>query len=77
MAVQFNEPAFASSRAARKPSFLSRAVIGTGLVKTEGGAQILLFLLAALLILAAAFFFIENKPKALPAPTAAELGNLK
>lgn len=74
MPVEFNEPIPQSSRpeSARKMSGLSKLLIGTGLVKTEAGAQLVLFVIAVLAIAASAFLFVEAS-KGPPAPTLEQL----
>ncbi len=73
MAVVFNEPSAVTRSGVRKRvSFFSRAVIGTGIVKTETGAQVVLFVIGALCLLAAVYF-LKDSAKSPPQPTPAQV----
>lgn len=72
MAIEFNEPArLASRQSPRRAKGLTGLFIKTGLVKSEGGAR-LLMLFIAVIALAAVFFLLMNGPKEVPLPNPAD-----
>jgi hypothetical protein len=73
MVVEFNEPG-ADARVARpaKVSGLSKLIIGTGLVKSEQGAQIIFLVLALVCIVLSAYMYATSGKES-PQPTPAQV----